>query len=833
MLTRFLKKLYTNSRKLTERLGYEYFVSIESKKEYMFEKIVFRGSLMNVRHKFQKNWRQNTFIKWLFYNSIVFMVTLAICMIAFFIAFRIIEKEITKAHTASLNQVRQIIDDQLKKTGELYKDVNVTPRIREIMWYAGEYEPRHILSLKEVQKQLNTYNLLDNSIFDCYLYFHYHDFILMSGVKHEPEMFYQFGLPHEDTPYEEWYDFISGQHKATYQPTVVGSRNATTYLGGKKKSVILYIQSIMLQKDFLGNFVVLLDGDVIDSIIERSKWLPDANILILNQENEFISNPSKAFLPDGYTYETLKNKSGVIFDKINNENSVISYVQSEVTDWKYISVIPKKVFFEQAETLVSIIIIVLALCLILSGMITYFITLKNYSPVKKIVDFIDSNWGKNDELSSSEFAKIEKTLEKITQEYREMNLKIKNQEDVMREYFLERLLRGNVYTSSVEETIQYYNLSLHEEGSAVLLINLEDSSEMELEEEGTGEREIEQEEIALFIIENIVGELLGEFYGIEKTKVDGFIAFIISMNMNQVQSFPEDIKQIFNKAQMFIEKNFHILFTGAVSHGHIGSLNIDTIYKEALIAYEYGLLVNNEGLQFFMQGKQSELNNPSFDLLDLERQFIYYLTARNFDKARECFEEAFNGAFLEENLSFEMKRCRKYVLVHMIVEGFKKLGEVQQNIDLIYQETIQERLLKHKGIYDFHQETLLLLREAEEFYKEDETQSSTQELCQKAVEIIHAHLQDPNLSVSMIADILGVSVSYVSRYFKRHIGMGALDYIHIKRIEEAKNLLENEDLSVNEVAERVGYINSLSLIRVFKKYEGITPGKYKEIHEKI
>ncbi|NLL71813.1 MAG: AraC family transcriptional regulator [Epulopiscium sp.] len=769
---------------------------------------------IGIKDKHHKRWKQNVFIKWLFYNSIVFIVTLAICMIAFFISFQIIEKEITKAHTASLTQVKQIVDDQLRKVERIYRDVSITPRIRDMMWYTGNYEPRHILSLKEIQKQLTAYKVLDPSIFECYLYFNHHDFILLDQGKYEPSTFYQFVFSHEDVSYEEWYSLVKKEYGPTYIPITLKS---------KSKPVTFYIHSMKFQKTFLGNFVVLIDGEMMDSVIERSKWLKDANILIMDKNNQYLSNPSEYHLPSHYTYETLEGKSGVLFDTMNNEKAVISYVQSDVNDWKYISVIPRKIFFKEAEKLLAIILIILGTCLLLSGVITYIITLKNYRPVKKIIDFIDLNWGKRYELSESEFAKIEGALEKITKEHKEMNIKMKKQEDLMREHFLERLLKGNVYTSSVNEAIQYYNLVLGEEGIAILIINVEDTSDMGLDYEET------QEEIALFIIENIIGELLSESFTVEKTKVDEFIAFIISMNVSQVETFENRVEEVFQKAQSFIKENFQIVFTGAVSDCHIASSNLNVMYNEALIAYEHGMLLNHEGIQFFTQMTQSQEKNITFDLLDLERQFIYYLTARNFNKAREDFQELVNESFLDDELSFEMKKCRKYVLIHMVIEGFKKLAETQQDLDFFYQRSIPERLLKQKGIHDIYEETMGLLKEAEEYFSNDIDQNRTQEVCEKALDIIHSHLEDPNLSVSMIADTLGVSVSYVSRYFKKNVGMGALDYIHMQRIEKAKGLLKSEDINISEVAEKVGYINSLSLIRVFKKYEGITPGKYKEI----
>ena len=55
--------------------------------------------------------------------------------------------------------------------------------------------------------------------------------------------------------------------------------------------------------------------------------------------------------------------------------------------------------------------------------------------------------------------------------------------------------------------------------------------------------------------------------------------------------------------------------------------------------------------------------------------------------------------------------------------------------------------------------------------------------------------------------------------------MGILDYIHLKRISLAKEMLKKGE-NVSIVANKTGYNNSNAFIRVFKKYENMTPGQY-------
>ena len=59
------------------------------------------------------------------------------------------------------------------------------------------------------------------------------------------------------------------------------------------------------------------------------------------------------------------------------------------------------------------------------------------------------------------------------------------------------------------------------------------------------------------------------------------------------------------------------------------------------------------------------------------------------------------------------------------------------------------------------------------------------------------------------------------------MGGGFTDYLNQYRIAKAKPLLEKNELTISEVGEQVGFNSAQSFIRVFKKYEGETPGQYR------
>jgi len=82
-------------------------------------------------------------------------------------------------------------------------------------------------------------------------------------------------------------------------------------------------------------------------------------------------------------------------------------------------------------------------------------------------------------------------------------------------------------------------------------------------------------------------------------------------------------------------------------------------------------------------------------------------------------------------------------------------------------------------------------------------------------------------SLSALAGQAGVSAAHFARVFKRYTGMSVTDFVNIKRIMKAKDLLRETDAGVGEVAERCGFDSLPHFHRVFKALTGMTPGAWR------
>lgn len=89
-------------------------------------------------------------------------------------------------------------------------------------------------------------------------------------------------------------------------------------------------------------------------------------------------------------------------------------------------------------------------------------------------------------------------------------------------------------------------------------------------------------------------------------------------------------------------------------------------------------------------------------------------------------------------------------------------------------------------------------------------------------------LADPSLAIASLSEDLGVSDSYLRRAFREAYGCSPLEYLTTIRIRSAKNMLESEYFSIEEIGRLSGFGSVGYFIQCFRKETGETPGRYRK-----
>ena len=89
-----------------------------------------------------------------------------------------------------------------------------------------------------------------------------------------------------------------------------------------------------------------------------------------------------------------------------------------------------------------------------------------------------------------------------------------------------------------------------------------------------------------------------------------------------------------------------------------------------------------------------------------------------------------------------------------------------------------------------------------------------------------------DVTLEKIANEVNISTSYLSHLLHSGLGTTFTEYISKLRVDKAKDLLVNTELSIADIAEKVGIPDANYFARIFKKYVGISPNRFRSMNEK-
>ena len=103
----------------------------------------------------------------------------------------------------------------------------------------------------------------------------------------------------------------------------------------------------------------------------------------------------------------------------------------------------------------------------------------------------------------------------------------------------------------------------------------------------------------------------------------------------------------------------------------------------------------------------------------------------------------------------------------------------------------------------------------------------SESVMEKAKEYIRENFQK-DLTLDDVSSQVNISPYYFSKIFKEETGENFIEYLTRVRIDKAKELLVDANVSVKEAGIQSGYSDPNYFSRIFKKYEGVTPSEYRE-----
>ena len=172
----------------------------------------------------------------------------------------------------------------------------------------------------------------------------------------------------------------------------------------------------------------------------------------------------------------------------------------------------------------------------------------------------------------------------------------------------------------------------------------------------------------------------------------------------------------------------------------------------------------------------------------------------------------------------------KYIVDQYLLNqrNMKLLQDRMERVDM-------EKLTKDMEFKNYHPQVnhlpTLDARQDVDHVKRDKEMSecipkSVTKEVEAALQYINKHYMD-NLSLAEVADAVYLSSSYLSRLFKREVGVNLSTYLLHKKLDEAKRLLKDTEIPICNISSSLSFSDASYFCKVFKKYFGFTPKGYR------
>lgn len=164
----------------------------------------------------------------------------------------------------------------------------------------------------------------------------------------------------------------------------------------------------------------------------------------------------------------------------------------------------------------------------------------------------------------------------------------------------------------------------------------------------------------------------------------------------------------------------------------------------------------------------------------------------------------------------------------VIISGYAEFSYAQEAV----QHHAFDYLLKPIKEEDLSRVMTSLLSEMDDGEASDEMEDGERppaydRMIDNVISEIREHYME-DISLTSLSAKYNISMGHLSKMIKESLSVNFSDYIASLRIQRAKELLRDDRLSIQEIAEIVGYNDYFYFTKVFKRVEGISPSKYRK-----
>ncbi len=718
-----------------------------------------------------------------------------------------LRSEIIKSNISELSQVKNNMDMHFKEMSRIVVNISNNP---EFLFYSGGQAGNSIRTVYELEK----YKASNEFIYDIFFYRNYgqdkNRKIYTSNGEVSTDLFFKYLYHYNDWREEDFYKAIDKMDYRLIRPTepVRINQNMDT-------SIITCIYPLPINESRPSSVVIfVIEQKALNQLINNIFKLNSGYIYMLDENGKpvfYDSEGTEAVSPPDFFGKI--DLSGLDKDvnelEIDNINYSIVKLHSDYNKWDYIMVIKSDQLLLQVYRIKNLFNYSLYAVLFIGTIIAFGLALENHRPLRRLTNNISK-------INNHPNSKYGDEIEYIYSFIEQTSEKNKN---LLKEQFLTDLVNGKYINRSqayiaMNETSLNFNYSFFE--AAVIFIE-EHARQRDKENET---RQIDIKFDILMWMEDILKSSGLQGYGVDFNE-DRSIGAVF--NFGDCCEAEKQAEQILCSMQDFFSDSCSL--TIGVGGVYEGMERVGESFAEAKKAACYKFLMGKGKIIYYREINESRQNRKYRYPVHIEAALTRALKDSDEDEVKQAM--AGLGTYIaSRQFSIEAIRCIGYGIINSVIilldEMHIEAGDIfieDGNYDFILTFDTVELMLEYLSTF--------CMKICE--YNIEQKELKNFQFKNRIFDIISDSLHSNTLSLAVIASECGVSQSYISRYFKIQTGCSLMQYVDNLRMNEVKELLKDTDLGLREILSRVGYIDEANFIRKFKKIEGITPIKFRQL----
>lgn len=760
--------------------------------------------------------RDKIFYSYLFSYLVIGILPILISLFVYVNYGRVVLDDIHASQSSTLSQLKNGFDDNLETVVKAGNMLAENDKLKELITLRG-FSAGNLLEVSKFKDEMNTIKSSINFCSEIFVYLYPSDSIITNTKLYPSEINYIFANNYQLTKSE--------MLAAIDVPEYNGYKIIKDKEGN---SSILFLQNVYSYnyKDKLATIVTVVPWKNIAAGIAAMK---EGKIYWINKSNQILGDSKASVSEDAISYNDYSSESKLIEKRIGSTKYVNSYVASDYFDFKYCITIPKSHYMKEMNNLIVGIVLQIMVMIGLAFILAWYYSIKNYKPISRLFAALKKNKKAARDIN---FDNIENYIENLYLENQTLSDSCNQAKDALFNQVVNGYIKGwNNDESILEETIVSNTGVSLKKPYITMAVTYGDIMECNL---FLGVNDSEKEntfKLLKFVVKNIFEENILSKYAGFFSDIDGMHLCVLNVTDDILTngSLSFDIR----KCLTIYKKLLNLKVNIGASKVHKECEAFSKAYNEAaqVLSFQSFWGKDYEAFAFYEETNMEydTIYNYDSQLMEKQKKLYNLIVSKEYEQATEFLNRILDEMFIKDIHCMDINKCRMFALINTV---YSCLSDIVGRSDGEYFKKLNpmERMLKANSIESARHIMNDIFREITDHLKKCLT-NEYPNWVQEIIDFVDDNYSDPNLNVSILADKLNMNLSYVGRTFKSYTGYGITDMIHIRRLEECKRrLLLGE--SVREAAESIGYLDSKSLIRIFKKYEGITPGQYKSNFEK-